>query len=1029
VNVLLQNADGTMAAPVSYSTNTNDALDGVAVGDSNGDGRADVVVGHGVSPSLIARLLQNAQGSLAAPVTYPSTVRPGPIVIADMDADGRKDVLALHTGTVGVGLYRQTAAGDLKVWPNEFGPSSAEQLYPLPFSSGYGPQALAVGDVNGDGLRDAVVASGSNGLVVLPHTTDLEPTVTVTAPAPGTYFTGQPLVISWTGSSDAGYFAPGVSFDGGATYATMPGCTAAQLQQPAYTCTWTQPGPAATGVRIRVTALDVGHNEGYGETTFNLAAPTVTVTAPARNSTVYVGTSATIAWSTNLSPSTTMRIELSRDLGATYTTLDAAAPNTGSYAWTVSGPASLPGLVRVSANGPVTASGTSGGFVIAPAPSLTVTAPAAGSTVFVSSPLTVTWTSQNLPSGTNVRIELTRDGGATYQMVAPSVAASTGSFSSFAAFAPTTNAMVRVTAIGSAPATATSGVFSIVLATLNVTGPAPGTTAFAGTSLPITWTTNAPAATIKIELSRDGGSTYTILAPSAPNTGSFAWPIAGPDTANAGLRLTATGSAGAFGFSGTFAIVTPAVAVTAPAANATLFAGTPATISWSHNMPGIATALIELSRDGGASFEMLAAAAPNTGSFVWTATGPDSGALVRVTLNGPPFVSGASGAFAVVTPALSVTGPTAGTTWYAGSAQTIAWSSNLPTSATVLIELSRDGGGTFETLAAAAPNTGTFAWLVTGPNAGAAIVRVSCTDPASATGASGGFAIVTPVLAVTAPTAGASWTIGSAQTITWTSNLSPADTVRVDLSRDAGGTYTTLAATAPNTGSFAWTATGAASSAALVRVTWNGPAPASAVSGNFAIANATMAVTSPAAAASWTIGTARTITWTTNLPASGTVKIELSRNGGTSYSALAASAANSGSFAWTATGAATTNAIVRVSFNGTPAASAVSGTFSLVAAAVTVTSPNTLVTWLVGSVHAITWTHNVGTTAQFTIEVSRNSGSTWTLITATAPASGGTSGSFNWTVASPRADTCRIRVTWTGNSAVNDASNTNFRIR
>ena len=102
-----------------------------------------------------------------------------------------------------------------------------------------------------------------------------------------------------------------------------------------------------------------------------------------------------------------MRIELSRDLGATYTTLDATAPNTGSYAWTVSGPASLPGLVRVSANGPVNRQRHSGGFVIAPAPSLTVTAPAAGSTVFVSSPLTVTWTSQNLPSGTNVRIELT----------------------------------------------------------------------------------------------------------------------------------------------------------------------------------------------------------------------------------------------------------------------------------------------------------------------------------------------------------------------------------------------------------------------------------------------------------------------------------------------------------------------------------------------------------------------------------------------------------------------------------------------
>ena len=187
-------------------------------------------------------------------------------------------------------------------------------------------------------------------------------------------------------------------------------------------------------------------------------------------------------------------------------------------------------------------------------------------------------------------------------------------------------------------------------------------------------------------------------------------------------------------------------------------------------------------------------------------------------------------------------------------------------------------------------------------------------------------------------------------------------------------------------------------------------------------------MTAPAAAASWTIGTAGAITWTSNLPASGTVRIELSRDNGVSYTALTTSAPNNGSFAWTATGATTTSAFVRVSANGTPAASAVSGKFSLVAATLTVTSPNTLVTWLVGSVHAITWTHNVGASATFKLEVSRNSGSTWSLITAAAPG-GATSGSYNWTVASPRSDTSRIRVTSTGNTAVKDTSNVNFRIR
>ena len=59
---------------------------------------------------------------------------------------------------------------------------------------------------------------------------------------------------------------------------------------------------------------------------------------------------------------------------------------------------------------------------------------------------------------------------------------------------------------------------------------------------------------------------------------------------------------------------------------------------------------IELSRDGGATFEVLAAAAPNTGSFVWTASGPDTAAArVRVTSSGAVPASGMGAAFQIVT--------------------------------------------------------------------------------------------------------------------------------------------------------------------------------------------------------------------------------------------------------------------------------------------------------------------------------------------------------------------------------------------
>jgi hypothetical protein len=118
---------------------------------------------------------------------------------------------------------------------------------------------------------------------------------------------------------------------------------------------------------------------------------------------------------------------------------------------------------------------------------------------------------------------------------------------------------------------------------------------------------------------------------------------------------------------------------------------------------------------------------------------------------------------------------------------------------------------------------------------------------------------------------------------------------------------------------------------------------------------------------------------------------------------------------------------VRVSSN-TTTASATNGKFSVVAGKVKVTSPNTSVTWNIGSVHAIAWTHNGGADAQFKIEVSRNGGSTWSLIAAAAPAHDATSGTYSWTVTSPHTTSARVRVTWTANTAATDTSDVNFKI-
>ncbi len=96
---------------------------------------------------------------------------------------------------------------------------------------------------------------------------------------------------------------------------------------------------------------------------------------------------------------------------------------------------------------------------------------------------------------------------------------------------------------------------------------------------------------------------------------------------------------------------------------------------------------------------------------------------------------------------------------------------------------------------------------------------------------------VTPqrLLTVTTPNGGESWRIGDVEPITWTStNAGPS--VKVELSRDLGGSWSTLAASTPNDGLFQWTVTPDASASCLVRIGSTAyPAVADTSNGSFAI--------------------------------------------------------------------------------------------------------------------------------------------------------------------------------------------------
>lgn len=165
------------------------------------------------------------------------------------------------------------------------------------------------------------------------------------------------------------------------------------------------------------------------------------------------------------------------------------------------------------------------------------------------------------------------------------------------------------------------------------------------------------------------------------------------------------------------------------------------------------------------------------------------------------------------------------------------------------------------------------------------------------------------------PNGGETWTIGSIRRMEWLSAL--AGNVRVQLSRDAGATWTTLFASLLDDGAHKWTVTGPATSRARIRVcSVASPSICDASNANFVITRGTVKLGIPNGGETWPIGSIRRIEWTSTV--AGNVRIDLSRDGGGSWTTLFPDLLNDGAHNWTVTGPATSQARVRACTVVTP---------------------------------------------------------------------------------------------------------------